>query len=133
MKLVSSLGEGYKHSPGDAEQGESYHLHLKEVIVLYAKLINSAEGPAPNISKENYEMQDRIVGIGSPIGTSIAASARVSTRGANQKAGLQLVQRVKESSAYSDEIDSNAVSNEMKSPKRKKSKLDVRDLIKKSN
>ena len=76
MRLVSSLVVTHKHSPGDAEQGEDYPHHLKEVISLCAKLLQSAEGSNPNISKENYDMQDRIVGIDSPIGTKTTALSR---------------------------------------------------------
>ena len=57
MKIVANLVNGYKHSPGDVEQSEEYPIHLKEVkLLLYNKLMKSAEEPALNISKENYEM-----------------------------------------------------------------------------
>ena len=132
MRLVSSLVVTHKHSPGDAEQGEDYPHHLKEVVALCAKLIQSAE-VNPNISKENYDMQDRIVGIDSPIGTKTTASPRGSTRDGNNKAGHQLVERVKDASAYSDVMECSPVPKLKTSNNKKKPKTDVRGLIKKSN
>ena len=109
LKVVASLVEMHGHSPGDAVQGEDYPTHLLEIITLYNKVMNQAEDTAtPTVSMDNYAVQDKLVGICTPVGIDTAASPRFSTRKQNKKSGLNLVERFKRGNAYvSKKTDSN--------------------------
>ena len=96
MKLLASLVGMHSHSPGDANQGEDYPQHLREVINHYETLMQQpVDASTPTVSAENYVLQDSTIGIPSPIGLKTNASPRSSTRAGNLKLGIPLVERSK--------------------------------------
>ena len=142
LKLLSTIVSGHKHSPGDADQGEEYPAHLVDVIKVYKKVLARAEDTNKSASKENYNVQMDIVGYKAPIGVDSTASALKSTREANGKSGHTLVERVKGKggSAYHtpggviNDISGEATESSKKEKNgRKKSKIDVKELISASN
>ena len=143
VKSISALVDMHGHSPGPASQGESYPEHLVTIIGMYNELMKQpAETSTPTVSSQNYVMQDNVVGVASPIGTSNHAPARFSTREANSHGGLNLVERFKTGRAYVE----NDVGGDMSpssrkscsksaktSSKKKSRKVDVRDIVANQN
>ena len=123
----------HAHSPGPANQGEDYPPHLRNVIGIYAELMKQpAETATPTASAQNYSMQERIIGVASPIGLATCAPARFSTRDQNVCRGLNLVQRHKSGRAYVEESDGGDLSP-TKLPPKKSKKVDVREILANQN
>ena len=137
MKVHASIIDTHKHSPGDAEQCEEYPIHLRDVLAAFDKLMKQpADTATPTVSAENYTMQDSVVGIPRPIGSKPNSASRFSTRDANLKMGLPLVERFKTGSAYvSDKAcdDVSPATSSTKMNKRKSKKVDVRDILTNQN
>ena len=143
MKLLASILDTHKHSPANAEQCEEYPPHLRSVLSVYDSLMKQPVDTAtPNVSAENYSMQDSVVGIPRPIGSKTNDASRFSTRDANLKMGLPLVERFKNGSAYipvnpavaCNKTPVSTTSSPNKTKKKKRPhKVDVWDILSNQN
>ena len=81
MKVLASILDTHKHSPGNAEQCKEYPPHLCGVLSVYDKLMKQhVDTATPEFSADNYSIQDSVVGITPPIGTRTNSASRFSTR-----------------------------------------------------
>ena len=117
------------YSPGPTNQSKDYHPHLHYIIEIYTELMKQpTETATPTISAQDYTMQERIIGVASPIGLDTRSPARFSIQDQNVCTELNLVQRYKSGRAYVEEIDGADLSL-TKSPTKISKKVDIRKIL----